>query len=222
MKQLIDLFNKKYGKELGVIDDSLTTENIYKILKIIKKVAGNDAEIMEILNTVQVPEPHTTNEILAKIDLSLDSVEKQGSNNSIEQCFNFNINKSGNICRITINDIEMVNKYVIYGGKIHIIGHYDTTFGNLTCELSSIITKEFATQDAYDEQYYIIKKFTSIKYSTSMLLSITLEIYNDNLSSINIALEAYGTNGNSSNEADMLIIDAIYFESLPNITIGNR
>lgn len=93
MKKLIELFNKKYGKELGVIDDSLTTENIYKILKIIKKVAGNDAEIMEILNTVQVPEPHTTNEILAKIDLSLDSVEKQENNNSnsIEQCFNFNI-----------------------------------------------------------------------------------------------------------------------------------
>ena len=68
MKQLIDLFNKKYGKQYGVIDDSFSNEDIYKIYKIIKTLCSDDTEIMELLDKVKLPSPKTARESIEKIN----------------------------------------------------------------------------------------------------------------------------------------------------------
>ena len=68
MKQLIDLFNKKYGKQYGVIDDSFSNEDTYKIYKIIKTLCSDDTEIMELLDKVKLPSPKTAKESIEKID----------------------------------------------------------------------------------------------------------------------------------------------------------
>ncbi|MGM9965046.1 MAG: hypothetical protein ACI32Z_07875 [Clostridium sp.] len=72
MKQLIDLFNKKYGKQYGVIDDSFSNEDIYKIYKIIKTLCSDDAEIMELLDKVKLPSPKTAKESIEKININID------------------------------------------------------------------------------------------------------------------------------------------------------
>ena len=64
MQKLIDLFNKKYGRELGVIDDSLTTSDIYKAYELISEICKDDVEIMERLSEVKLPDPKTPSEIL--------------------------------------------------------------------------------------------------------------------------------------------------------------
>ena len=67
MKQLIDLFNKKYGKQYGCFDDGITSEEAYKIYKIIKTLCANDEEIMTALEKVKLPEPKTSSEVIEKI-----------------------------------------------------------------------------------------------------------------------------------------------------------
>ena len=71
MKQLIDLFNKKYGKQYGVIDDSFSNEDIYKIYKIIKTLCSDDKEIMTVLEKVKLPEPKTAKESIEKININV-------------------------------------------------------------------------------------------------------------------------------------------------------
>lgn len=71
MKQLIDLFNKKYGKQYGVIDDSFSNEDTYKIYKIIKTLCSDDTEMMELLNRVKLPEPKTAKESIEKININV-------------------------------------------------------------------------------------------------------------------------------------------------------
>ena len=68
MKQLIDLFNKKYGSVYGVIDDSIDNEDVYKVYKMIKSLCGNDQEIMEMLNKIKLPSPRTAKESIEKIN----------------------------------------------------------------------------------------------------------------------------------------------------------
>ena len=80
MKQLIDLFNKKYGKQYGVIDDSFSNEDTYKIYKIIKTLCANDEEIMTALEKVKLPEPKTAKESIEKININ---VEGGGGNNNV-------------------------------------------------------------------------------------------------------------------------------------------
>ena len=221
MKQLIDLFNKKYGKQYGVIDDSFSNEDTYKIYKIIKTLCSDDKEIMTVLEKVKLPEPKTAKESIEKIDMYtmieiLNGSNETDNSNTIEQCLNFNTEKRDNKIYININDIDMASKYVINGGKIHIIGKYESTFGNIRCELSSIINKDLANEDAYDINYYDVSKFISIKYSVSMLMNVSFNIdNNNNLSSISVILTAYDVNGNISTEANLMTIDAIYFEKLP-------
>ena len=71
MKQLIDLFNKKYGKQYGVIDDSFSNEDTYKIYKIIKTLCSDDKEIMTVLEKVKLPEPKTAKESIEKININV-------------------------------------------------------------------------------------------------------------------------------------------------------
>ena len=73
MKKLIDLFNKKYGSVYGVIDDSFSNEDIYKIYKIIKTLCSDDTEIMELLDKVKLPSPKTARESIDKIDAEYTS-----------------------------------------------------------------------------------------------------------------------------------------------------
>lgn len=67
MKKIIELFNKKYGKQYGCFDDGITSEEAYKIYKIIKTLCANDEEIMTALNKVKLPEPKTSSEVIEKI-----------------------------------------------------------------------------------------------------------------------------------------------------------
>ena len=67
MKKIIELFNKKYGKQYGCFDDGITSEEAYKIYKIIKTLCPNDEEIMTALEKVKLPEPKTSSEVIEKI-----------------------------------------------------------------------------------------------------------------------------------------------------------
>lgn len=69
MKQLIDLFNKKYGKEYYCFDDTLTNEQIYKIVKLIAKICSDDDEMMSKIKYIKLPKPQTNDEIIEYIEL---------------------------------------------------------------------------------------------------------------------------------------------------------
>ena len=72
MKQLIELFNKKYGHIYGVIDDSIDNEDVFKAYKIIKTLCVDDTEIMELLDRVKLPSPKTAKESIEKININID------------------------------------------------------------------------------------------------------------------------------------------------------
>ena len=71
MKKLIELFNKKYGATYGIIDDSIDNEDVYKVYKMIKSLCGNDQEIMEMLNKIELPSPRTAKESIEKVNINV-------------------------------------------------------------------------------------------------------------------------------------------------------
>ena len=71
MKKLIELFNKKYGEVYGIIDDSIDNEDVYKVYKMIKSLCGNDQEIMEMLNKIELPSPRTAKESIEKVNINV-------------------------------------------------------------------------------------------------------------------------------------------------------
>lgn len=69
MKKLIRLFNEKYGKEYGAIDDDYTIEESYQILKLIKKIVNeDDIEIQNQLSKIHLDKPQSISEQISNLD----------------------------------------------------------------------------------------------------------------------------------------------------------
>ena len=122
MKQLIDLFNKKYGKQYGVIDDSFSNEDTYKIYKIIKTLCSDDKEIMTVLEKVKLPEPKTAKESIEKININ---VEGGGGNDNVPhynetliyEIHGEDFNNLMNNTYFNINALDL-DETKLYAGKI--------------------------------------------------------------------------------------------------------
>lgn len=69
MKKLIRLFNDKYGKEYGTIDDDYTIEESYQIFRLIKKIINeDDTEIQNQLNKIHLDKPQNISEQISSLD----------------------------------------------------------------------------------------------------------------------------------------------------------
>lgn len=112
MKQLIELFNKKYGATYGVIDDSIDNEDVYKVYKMIKSLCGNDQEIMEMLNKIKLPSPRTAKESIEKV----------------------NINVSGDVSKEYVDDkteiLPVANKYIVFEDAVPRLMEDTATYGS--------------------------------------------------------------------------------------------
>ena len=209
MKKVIDLFNKKYGKELGVIDDSLTTSDIYKAYELISEICKDDVEIMERLSEVKLPEPKTPSEILSKIKMNHDMNNKNsGSSEWIRiSCAERNNGSDKNI--IFNDDSEFIKSFET-GGRIHVLGDYTYDFAKTSyIDLNFIMGSNISTSD---EMSGLANENVVFK------LKITL-IYGGGREEItNAYLQSY-TNGTKDNKILEFNITGIYFEPIPSINL---
>lgn len=111
MKQLIELFNKKYGATYGIIDDSIDNEDVYKVYKMIKTLCSDDQEIMEMLNKIKLPSPRTAKESIEKV----------------------NINVSGGLSKEYVDDkteiLPVKNNYIIFEDAVPRLMEDTATYG---------------------------------------------------------------------------------------------
>lgn len=66
MKKLIELFNIKYGKKHGIIDDDFTPNEMYEIYNLIKAIGSENNEILERLSKIKLDVVPTPSNIMAK------------------------------------------------------------------------------------------------------------------------------------------------------------
>ena len=189
MKKLIDLFNKKYGSVYGIIDDSIDNEDVYKVYKMIKSLCGNDQEIMEILNKIELPSPRTAKESIEKI----------------------NINVSGGLSKeyVDEHDDNLIN--IIYGGlplKLNITQEELESMINLednTYTILSSISPDLIKSVVNGDDWYstlilnndfafsikgtgsIISSITCIEGSNSINMQYTNSVYRNDLPFIDVS-----------------------------------
>lgn len=219
MKKVIDLFNKKYGKELGVIDDSLTTSDIYKAYELISEICKDDVEIMERLSEVKLPDPKTPSEILSKIKMNHDMNNKNsGSSEWIRiSCVERN---NGNDKNIIFHDTSEFIKSFETGGRIHVLGDYTYDFAKTSyIDLNFIMGSNISISDEMSgETFYYFETFGLAKENVVFKLHITL-IYGGGREEItNAYLQSY-TNGTKDNKILEFNITGIYFEPIPSINL---
>ena len=219
MKKVIDLFNKKYGKELGVIDDSLTTSDIYKAYELISEICKDDVEIMERLSEVKLPDPKTPSEILSKIKMNHDMNNKNsGSSEWIRiSCVDRN---NGSDKNITFHDTSEFIKSFETGGRIHVLGNYCEDWSDLSyIDLNFIMGSNISTADEMSgDTLYYFETFGLAKENVVFKLHITL-IYGGGRGEITSAyLESY-TNGTKDNKILEFDVFGIYFEPIPSINL---
>lgn len=116
MKQLIELFNKKYGATYGVIDDSIDNEDVYKVYKMIKSLCSDDQEIMEMLNKIKLPNPRTASESIEKINA--EHVSEGGVDDLIKY-----VDDKTEI-------LPVANKYVIFEDAVPRLMEDTVTYGS--------------------------------------------------------------------------------------------
>lgn len=222
MKKVIDLFNKKYGKELGVIDDSLTTSDIYKAYELISEICKDDVEIMEMLEEVKLPDPKTPSEILSKIKMNHDMNNKNsGSSEWIRiSCVERN---NGSDKNITFHDTSEFIKSFETGGRIHVLGDYSYDFAKTSyIDLNFIMGSNISTSDEMSgDTYYYFETSGLANENVVFKLNITL-IYGGGREEItNAYLQSY-TNGTKDNKILEFNITGIYFEPIPSINLVNE
>lgn len=218
MQKVIDLFNKKYGKELGVIDDSLNTSDIYKAYELISEICKDDVEIMEKLNKVKLPEPKTPSEMLSKIKMNHDINNKNsGSSEWIRiSCAERN---NGSDKNITFNDTSEFIKSFETGGRIHVLGNYSYGLSISYIDLNFIMGSNISISDEMSgDTYYYFETSGLANENVVFKLNINL-IYGGGRGEItNAYLQSY-TNGTKDNKILEFYITGIYFEPIPSINV---
>lgn len=219
MKKVIDLFNKKYGKELGVIDDSLTTSDIYKAYELISEICKDDIEIMERLSEVKLPEPKTPSEILSKIKMNHDMNNKNsGSSEWVSFSYTTTDDTRYNYKNIVFNDItKFIDSFEI-GGRIHVLGNYYEDWSELSyIDLNFIMGSNISMGDEMSgDTYYYFETFGLANENVVFKLHITL-IYGGGRAEITSAyLESY-TDGTRNNKILDFNVIGVYFEPIPSI-----
>ena len=123
MKQLIDLFNKKYGATYGVIDDSIDNEDVYKVYKMIKSLCSDDEEVMNALEKVKLPEPKTAKESIEKININVSG--GGGTDTSIKEYVDNNMCNKNNINKFYKEPMELFNINLVTDENGHIVNTSD-------------------------------------------------------------------------------------------------
>ena len=219
MQKLIDLFNKKYGRELGVIDDSLTTSDIYKAYKLIAEICNGDNDIMEILDEVKLPEPKTPSEMLAKMELEKSMYD--GNNNS-DWIYIPHIPTMGDTeINLRFENREDINMILQTGGKLHVLvtGWQNDINVDMTIMLG--VNYNSINEVSGDNYIYSQRYETISNYGERVGLELTLVSYTPNdwgLGTFRII--AYNNDGSrNENIINSLSVERIYFEPIPDINL---
>lgn len=219
MQKLIQMFNEKYGEELGIIDDSLSVSEIYKAYQLIAEICNGDDDIMERLGEVKLPEPKTPSEMLAKIELEKSM---NGGNDNSGWIYIPHISTMGDSeINLRFENREDINMILQTGGKLHVLvtGWRD----NINVDMTIMLGINYNSIDEVSGDNYIYsERYETInQYGGRLGLELNLVSYNPNdwgLGTFRII--AYTNDGDRDvNITNSLSVEDIYFEPIPDINL---